>query len=890
MTGGAPPAPLCTTPAAGPVPELARRASASTHGRVRRSAHPARRLVTPLACLLAALPAAAQLPPVLLPQLPQEIGSRTPTQLAAEPWAPPQAQHPPQIDPAATFPFGATKVVVSDADAALPRVFVSGGGGIHVLDGSSAQPEPAPDPLNRLRTGGFVRDMALTERVLYVAAGIGGLQAFERPIAARSFQFTLDEHRQTDAFALDVVTGVGPDATTLAFVGTHEGPGGSQGRLYLVEIAPGAQPVLRSSLALRAPVYTIEATKALEPDRVSVFVGTACGEPGDCASLLRLDLPAAGPYVLAAAPAASWPTSGCALPLFVRDVVVDELQQRAYVAAFRGGIHTLDVRGGLLQSLGPTVINPDGVSGSQLSCVALALARPTPDTTLLLAAEGTEYRGEVQFWGSCSEPLACDGSLGDNSAEGLFLFRIDGAGLPQFAAKLGVGAGKLPKPPVSVAARPAASSAAGAWFDVACDVKGMVVVEALPGAAGQWTLARVGGWGASNCGAPCAADLPGGSCDDLLRLDGHVYASIESGLLTFATEPLTGDVQLDEFVDFDGGAGNAILLSGFPADAQGPGMLFSAVQEGVRFFDLSDPADPQPSADLLATQGRTYGTHATYGLEPQPTRWLYVANLNDSAPSSGPGGLPCAEIAGQGAGHQHGGIRVYRVGTASSPGSTDVTLLGTYAPCDNETAGHGAYLDVLARPTGAGSHAVWVSHADDGAEPHAGLMVLQADYDVASDSVSFRFVRKLPFGAAHPGAPASRLTFDGAHTLYAAYSCHGVARYDVSDPLHPTQDAGGRDVLHFPAPGAPAGQQWSALRVWPAVDGYVYVSLLGDGVGILRSHDLSAGFQLGSPYRTTFDCNAFLPARERDGQPPGSAVLVADGRGGLVTLQFDFTP
>jgi hypothetical protein len=144
------------------------------------------------------------------------------------------AQTPPQVSEP-TYPYGACRAMASDP---AQQIVIPGlGGGLHVLDGSMPQPTLAGTPNDRLRTQGFVRDIALTDDNVFVAAGIGGLQAFGRTDYNHLSTLLLDPDTQTDAFALDVViVPIQPLPKVFALVGTHEGQGFTGGQLYLVGV------------------------------------------------------------------------------------------------------------------------------------------------------------------------------------------------------------------------------------------------------------------------------------------------------------------------------------------------------------------------------------------------------------------------------------------------------------------------------------------------------------------------------------------------------------------------------------------------------------------------------------------------------------------------------
>jgi len=780
-----------------------------------------------------------------------------------------------------SYAFCASRAVATDAEEQL--VFMGAGPGIHVLDGTSDQPTPAGAGIatDRLRTEGFVRDMVVTDDTLFVAADLGGLQAFDRTEYLRLSTLQLAAPVQTVAFALDVVTAEGT-GKTFALVGTHEGLEFSSGALYLVDVSNPSTPIFRDSFPLGSNVYAVKAIWNMVPGSISVFVGTACGDATNgCQSLRRFEIDPSpvSPEIVATA---EWPVAGCAPgeEYFVRDVVLDVTFQRAYVAAYRKGVLEFDLSGGLLSQVVCDPIAPAEL-GRNLCALTLALVHPDHNTTMLAVGYGTKFAVDWQWWGNPNMPTSCDDSSRGNSFEGVVLFTKSPPSAAVFVEQgsFAVDPAQLPKAPVALDAR-VSQEFQQVRLDVACDVEGLVVLKAsLIG--GSWELSRVGDWDADNFpNGPGVEDVAGGSCDDVIQIGDFVYASLETKLLTFATDG--PDAVLDEFVDLDTVNASAILLAGFEADGNQPAMLYSHIQEhGVRFFNLSaEDGLPVPYSTLLNTSGRGYCLFPIVGLDGN--RWLYVVNQGDDDAGTGPPGIACVDD-GPGI-TRHGGIRVYRVGPVANP--ANAVLLGEFTPCDNYVQAHGTYIDCVVVVT-EGKHAVWVTYGPDGVgnaggitEPNAGLMVLEATYD--GTGVDFSLVTKVPFAGSDPfnGATA-RLTYDAVaapDVLYAAHGCHGVARYDVTNRLAPL--AAGEYV--FDPPSTPNKPKPSALKVWPAANGFVYVSLLHDGVLILPDI-LTGGFE--RIWRLPGDANAFLPATS-SGLSAGSAVIVANGRGGLARVQF----
>ena len=79
-----------------------------------------------------------------------------------------------------TFPFGGCYTTGADGGT----IFMGAGAGIYVLDGSADEPTFVTTPTgvkSQLHAGGLVRDIAVADEYLYVAADRKGLVRFDRP-------------------------------------------------------------------------------------------------------------------------------------------------------------------------------------------------------------------------------------------------------------------------------------------------------------------------------------------------------------------------------------------------------------------------------------------------------------------------------------------------------------------------------------------------------------------------------------------------------------------------------------------------------------------------------------------------------------------------------------
>lgn len=492
-----------------------------------------------------------------------------------------------------TFPFAASKAVASEHTVSPydDLIFAGAGGGIYVLEGANASdPQPWTETSNTmLRVGGFTREICVTEDHVYVAAGIGGLTRFDRnsdpPLDRDIFKFDA----VADAWALDVVDVAGTD---WVFVGTNDG---ATGTIRLLEIDDTVSPPAiteQNSWEDLAPVWTLEASTAIESGEITLLVGTACSANG---ALLRYDIPIANLPNVPAMPADQWSANGQAT--FIRDIVIDEdaIPPRAFVAAYTAGTHRFTLDGGLLNEVaGPgwPIIAPGAGGVGPFFHVSLALH---PDADYLVIAGGAPLSGDVQHFGTCSIPSSCaNPEEGEHATSpGLGLSAWTGLSATGTAPILmgclqvfdkdttPVGAPVLPKPPVSVAIR--ARVEEQFLIDVGCDAGGFVVVSAtdnLQGNCGlRWQLDPTGTWDKDD-------GNPTSSIDDVLAMNGVLYTGSEVALQAYDLAVAEADLLAD--LASQNADQNAILLVGADgSDGEAPRLYAPRLDAGVAIFDVA---------------------------------------------------------------------------------------------------------------------------------------------------------------------------------------------------------------------------------------------------------------------------------------------------------------
>lgn len=793
-----------------------------------------------------------------------------------------------------TYPFAASQAVASDA--ATDTIYMGAGSGFMALDGTSAQPAPLTGSSisdYRARCQGFVRDIVVTDTKVWVAAGVGGLQRWDRATNEQDFAFNLDESLP-NAWCLSEIIHDSGDASDYVFVGSNDLE--LSGKVYLVKVESTGDVAVQDSIQLMTPIFAVAATNTLVSNTITVLVGKRCHPQiyipvGPCDSLRRYDIPTSGTgaFNFQAPTIPTWGTD-CNDPIMVRDIIIDQgtSPATAYVAASIHGVHAFS-----LASMGMTEITTGGwpitSSSNQVHYDSVSLFSDGSYRALIVAT-GNKFETERQHWGELNTPFACDG--GDISVatnQGVTVFDLSESPVSAQDGRIGVGtgAGAIPYAPLVSSVR---SQGSGNFrIDLACDPKSLTVVMATHNPSGNWDLANAGHWSDQN--ATTSQKVPGGSFDDIAILEApsgasasaYAYVTAESKLLTFEA-PATG-ASFDTFTGITANQKPAILLSRVSPDVAQPlTQIYSEVFKGgigteCQFFDIATtPGVPIASTGTLDTHGRSFCTFLANGFDNDLL--LYVVNQWDE--DGGSGGSCTNRLL-------NGGVRVYRVTDANGdqvaePSTTATPQLGQFVEsiC-SDTNVIGTYFDAYVRTNGGSSsvHDIWVTYGPRDTEEGNGLLPLQATWN--DPGIDFTAGTKVPFGAPVP-SNASRLTFDSSRNiLYAAYSTAGVAMYDVSGST-------ASELGHFYF-GLLEGHAMSSLQIWPGPGTYVYVALMGYGVGIIDATNgtsFAQGFVLGSPFKLPGVCNAFADAPVVDDEiyPPRSALYVADGRGGVHWVQF----
>lgn len=814
-----------------------------------------------------------------------------------------------------TYPFAASYAV--DSDAEDDTVVLATGSGLMTLDGAALQPVPLDPPGSadyRLRCRGFVHDVEVTDDWTWVAAGVGGLQRWAR--LDNTMNFALDlvhglDGASSAAWCLDVVH----DATSgsdLVVVGSNDDE--LAGRLFLVRVDSQGVVEPLDWISLGLPVFSVAASLTLNSGYLTILAGTTCNtsvipvnEP--CHSLFRYEVPLSGPGQFEIPQAvASWGLD-CAPGVMVRDIILMETAtyRRACVAASANGVRLFDLANGGLDEIlsgGWPILNPTGSTppNGEYRYLGLGLYQATGGAPILVAALGPNFAVERQYFGGENFPLACDieGGADDPTWTGVAVFNLAQNPVNQLDGFLGVAEAnpaRLPKEPLGLAVR--ANGTSEFLVDVAVGSHGLSVVRATQQGSG-WTLQKQGSWSWEN--GNYFEKLPGGSFDDVRRFldpatdDPYLLVTTEARLLSFPEEgsPLFGN--------FTGHSAGGVLLNRVSHQVlQAPTVAYIYGQTNVvKLFDLASPTgaaqpEPLPVPLVLATtpaETRGYCTLLAPGLEPEADYlWLYVCSNDDTITQRQACPEPCSDPSRNA---KNGSVRVFRVSDASGnlitePDSMTTPEIGTYAPsvCCDEAAEHGSFMDVYAIGRGEG-HEVFLSYGPGGDETHGGLMVLKATWN--GSAIDWEFKGKLPLNAIQQGSVAGRLTYDAdRERLYASYSTHGVAVYDVGTAWAASE------VGKYQWPSI-EGHGMTSLHVWPGPGNYIYVALMSWGVGILDATSattLADGFVLGSPFALPGIPDAFEDAPVTDSQlyPPRSAVYVADGRGGVHRVQFKvFSP
>jgi hypothetical protein len=545
----------------------------------------------------------------------------------------------------------------------------------------------------------------------------------------------------------------------------------------------------------------------------------------ECAGLRRYDIPdTMFPPAFPSTYDAWDPVTIEGTHLFLRDIEIHEglATPRAFVAVYRGGIYAFDLPsptsgGGLVEAGGGwpfEVANDTFHHGLALD----------PQQNRLVVAAGPALKGEIQHFGDCSIPIACDGSgQASPSNSGIYVYGSVHTTAPVQEASLGMDdTSGLPigGAPVNVAIRP--NGATSYYLDVASDVQGLQVVEGRMGPFG-WTLTVRGAYGADD-------EIPTGPFDDLVVYQDVLYGANEGHISTYRVT--SAPTFLDQPLAVVTGSGVGAITFAPDVPTNNP-RVFGAKHDGIAYYDVGANKDDPPFLGLLENHGRASTCLALPGYGGQNPWWLYVPNQVDDFQT-----LP-----------NRGGVRVFNV-TRKTP--AEAVELGRWLDTTER-----ALIDLRAVASAGNEHAVWVSYSpvEGGTDVSLGILVLKATYTTNPKEEGVPLV-----GRMHHDASANR--------LYVALGCDGIAMYHVSNPLTPTL------IAHRSTPGKTALH----LRPTPWSSAHVLISFLtyGDGVALLDASTASAfttatmqtiqnRFQATVTLRDPLDSNSFTVGDARGG-------------------------
>ncbi len=177
---------------------------------------------------------------------------------------------------------------------------------------------------------------------------------------------------------------------------------------------------------------------------------------------------------------------------------------------------------------------------------------------------------------------------------------------------------------------------------------------------------------------------------------------------------------------------------------------------------------------------------------------------------------------------------------------------------------------------------MYVLYDNDNFEDTLGIMTFFVDYTSPPGVTITRLDKDLLddfLGIPTDQASVGRLAYDSATgTLYAPFGCHGVVKYDTSNPADPVP------VAHHPSPLTNTGdgpKEAVALHVALApTASRIYVSYLWPGMLGVLDGNLSNEVLYLSPFQVP----AAVPVPDsllQSGEVSGTVLLTADGRGGV---------
>ena len=777
-----------------------------------------------------------------------------------------------------TFPFGANTTTAAGGDT----IFMSSGSGIYVLDGSSDEPtfvSTANGVINKLKVGGLVRDIDVTEDYVYVAASRKGLARYDRPTTSVLPDTVAELSGAVEAWA---VTHQHVGTVDVVIAGSSSNlsptnPGSGTIEMFWSDASNGLEP--KSSVSVGAPVLTLASIIDSQEQMLRVLVGTACGGGAETAAAVQefdIDISGGAPTTLPSQPSYGWSVMDGSepLPTFVEDIVIDPTYGWAYVASHARGVSRLLVPG-LAEPIGYGWPLACGATGCRFD--GLSLIEPSSGTQLLVVAEGHPF-GDGQEWGDCTFFAACDEPSHDDTPGeyGVTLYSVDS--LPESVASI---SGVDPRIgiPAKICAR--AIDADEFRIDMAGIQHGMRVLKASYNSSeSTWELDEVGALDQSDGNFPMA------NVDDVATLYNSVVAATETGVAAFNSTYATSGTQLldqpDDYLN-SGGVLLTTMESGTGPGSTGtfPAMVFSSsLTDGVRFIELTVSTGGIVTAmvdqGLLDTNGKVFGVKAIpAGDTPDGYPWLFVANYSDEAASGS-----CTPRVPTGA------IRIYRLNKEvhGQVAPSAAVQIGAWVPlaCNSSFNGkRGQLMDLWVEHDGSDDFTIWATYGDaQSGEEGYGVVAFEATWNGTSPPHGTPPVTVTYLGKEQvdddPELSIGRIHFQPATgSLVAGFGCRGVAEFTASVGQVPDQQS----------TYALSGKVVLGVVNGPSGDGNVYAAFInGPIVALDPSTDpMTSVLTIVTPYQP--QALTLAPS-----DTSGPAFYVADGSGGLHRIQLSATP
>ncbi|MGQ0553424.1 MAG: hypothetical protein ACT4PU_09410 [Planctomycetota bacterium] len=787
-----------------------------------------------------------------------------------------------------TYPFTAARAVVTKVDGSDVTIYAGSGSGVFVLEGDTEEPVLKSGVANELRAGGLVRDLYVTDDHVYVAVHRAGLSRFRRGAApsAPDPEWVTEEDMDgdiSDTWAVNVPWQY--EDVDLIFAGTNDDyydfDSASGGKLHLIHASTSTEPdapVRKDTIDLGAPIYTLASKTYVHngDNYVMLLVGTACRQSGSSyAALLRYDfnveegLPESFP-----SPTAVWnPTvSGSTVPTFIRDIVIDPVDDVAYVAAYTRGVFKVNVpdgpTGGLSTASGSWPIT----AGADLKSYFLSLALYEGSLgSVLVVGKGLGGTVGGNYWGDCSYFAPCDDFP---CLEEEDCFERFGMSLYDVSFTHPVEVATLNRQSMKTMGLSVRQTGSTLRIDAAALQSGLFTFEATP-QSGGFDLEELGRWNIDDGQST-------GQYDDILRLGNNLFVGMEQGIAAFDITETGGVPSSDLFTSLvDAEAGGGVVLAGCLAADGFPTMVFaSALESGVALYEVSGEGSTANviNRDLFlpTAEGGLVRTYSVAALSPTETPdgypWMIAVNAFDST-TEPPG---CSVVAA------NGSVRIYRV-VLNGSGELDrdsLVSLGSYAPSSCTTATGtlvGAYaMGGEETVTVLVGYSPRVNGGSGPSETGAGLLFLRFTYNPVTDRVSVTSSNKVEAVEDAAEANTGFVHYKTSHGLVTAgLGCNGVASFSLSEVL----------VSKFPASGS---SPTSFLDCATGPDDRIYCTALDGRIWVFDPTDMEvpvATFETRDQAATIVSATSTV-----SGNPQPGAFYIADFIAGLHRVQFQTTP